>query len=504
MRVFALYLFVAFFSLYAFRDWFKSACALVLLIAVIQHPDFPKEAAGVQGANPWNILLVFVFTAWLINRRVEKLRWDMPRGIGLLLAGYALVIVIGFVRRFVDMTNCEEFTRGELISEYFINTFKFAVPGLMIFDGCRNPKRMKMALVATLGVYVLLAVQVVRWMPIQSGLSGADLTERSRKILQNEVGFHAVNLSMMLAGASWALLACLPLVTGRWRKLGLIGMAMGVMFGQALTGGRTGYATWGAIGLIMCMVKWRKQLLLIPVAAVLIAVAVPGAVERMTQGFGRTDASGREYTDDYKVTSGRTTIWPYVIDKIMESPVIGWGRLGMNRTGLVAFLRYQLQESFPHPHNVYLECLLDNGVVGAIPILCFYFVILYMSVRLFRSKDKPWHAAVGGMSMALVLALLIAGVGSQTFYPREGATCMWVAMGLMLRVTVEARRQRPVPMRIPLVIVQPPRHAAPAGLMSTSKVSYEFAGFSDCAMSPCALLHGSVIRPVLNRHRFDV
>lgn len=458
MREYALYLFVAFFCIYAFRDWFKAACALVALIAVIQHPDFPKEAAGIQGANPWNILLVFVTASWLINRRAEKLRWDMPRGVGLLLLGYALVVIVEFIRRFIDMTNCEEFSRGELISEYLINTFKFAVPGLIIFDGCRDPKRMKWALVTTLGVYVLLALQVIRWMPFSSGLSGAELTERSRKILQNEIGFHAVNMSMMLAGASWGILACLPLLRGKYKRLVLIGIALAVMFGQALTGGRTGYATWGAIGLIMCLIKWRKQLLLVPVAALLIVIAVPGARERMLQGFGRTDASGREYTDDYKVTSGRTTIWPHVIDKIMESPVVGWGRLGMNRTGLVTFLLYQYGESFPHPHNVYFECLLDNGVVGAIPILGFYGVVLYLSMKLFRSKDKPWHAAIGGVSTALVLALLIAGVGSQTFYPREGAVPMWVAIGMMLRVSVESRRRRP---RVPQAAMYQ-RRARPA------------------------------------------
>lgn len=443
MREYALYLFVAFFSIYAFRDWFKSACALVALIAVIQHPDFPNEVGGIQGANPWNILLLFVTTSWLINRRAENLRWDMPRGVGLLLLGYASVVIVGFIRRFLDMTNCDEFSRGELISEYLINTFKFAIPGLIIFDGCRNPRRMKWALATTLGVYVLLALQVIRWMPFSSGLSGAELTERSRKILQNEIGFHAVNLSMMLAGASWAILACLPLVQGKYKRLAVIGIALAVMFGQALTGGRTGYATWGAIGLIMCLLKWRKQLLLVPVAALLITIAVPGAVDRMMQGFGRTDASGREFTDDYKVTSGRTTIWPHVIDKIMESPVIGWGRLGMDHTGLVAFLQRQFGESFPHPHNVYLECMLDNGLVGAVPIVAFYVTVAVWSARMFRRKDRPWHAAIGGASFALVMALLVAGVGSQTFYPREGAVCMWVGMGLMLRVTAESRKRRP-------------------------------------------------------------
>jgi hypothetical protein len=40
------------------------------------------------------------------------------------------------------------------------------------------------------------------------------------------------------------------------------------------------------------------------------------------------------------------------------------------------------------------------------------------------------------------LALLFAAMGSQTFYPREGAVGMWCAIGLMLRVYVQrARRQ---------------------------------------------------------------
>jgi len=443
MREYALYLFVAFFSLYAFRDWFKSACALVALVAVIQHPDFPKEAAGVQGANPWNILLVFVFVAWRIGRNQERLRWDMPRAVTGLLIAYAGVVLIGFARRFMDMTGLHEMSRGELISEYLINTFKFVIPGLMIFDGCRDQKRMKLALATALGVYVLLALQVIRWMPFSEGLTGQALTERSRKILQNEVGFHAVNLSMMLAGASWAILATLPIFKKRWHRVGIYLVAGAVMYAQALTGGRTGYATWGVIGLVMCLLKWRKQLWLLPLAVVAICIVAPGAVDRMMQGFGSTDVSGQTYTDDYKVTSGRTLIWPYVIDKIMESPVIGWGRLGMDHTGLVAFLQRQFGESFPHPHNVYLECLLDNGVVGAVPILAFYFTVAVWSAKMFRRKDRPWHAAIGGVSFALVMALLVAGVGSQTFYPREGAVCMWVGMGLMLRVAAESRKRRP-------------------------------------------------------------
>ena len=64
MRVYILYLVVGILSIYAYRDWFKSVCGLILLMAVIQHPDLPKNILGIQGMNAWNILLVNVLLAW--------------------------------------------------------------------------------------------------------------------------------------------------------------------------------------------------------------------------------------------------------------------------------------------------------------------------------------------------------------------------------------------------------------------------------------------------------
>src|SRR4029077_8341888 len=129
--------------------------------------------------------------------------------------------------------------------------------------------------------------------------------------------------SMMLSGASWAMIAVIPLATRRWQQLALVAAFCVTSYGQALTGGRMGYVTWGIVGLILCAVRWRKGLLLAPVVVIGIALAAPGVAERMLQGFGETGGAGDTYTDDNKVTSGRTIIWPYVIDEIWKSPLIG-------------------------------------------------------------------------------------------------------------------------------------------------------------------------------------
>src|SRR5215813_5755261 len=102
MRVYALLAITSFLSLYAFRSWFVSACALVVLLGVVQHPDFPNSMGGVQGLNPWNLLLLCVVISWLLSRRREGLRWDLPRSVTLLAGLYGLVILISFVRMMLD------------------------------------------------------------------------------------------------------------------------------------------------------------------------------------------------------------------------------------------------------------------------------------------------------------------------------------------------------------------------------------------------------------------
>ncbi|HEX5633875.1 MAG TPA: hypothetical protein VFX50_11640, partial [Gemmatimonadales bacterium] len=88
IRLSALAIYVMAAALYAWKDWYKSLCALILLMAVVEHPDMPKSILGIQGLNPWNLLLLVVVAAWLKGRRDEHLTWDLPRHITVLLVLY--------------------------------------------------------------------------------------------------------------------------------------------------------------------------------------------------------------------------------------------------------------------------------------------------------------------------------------------------------------------------------------------------------------------------------
>jgi O-antigen ligase len=155
----------------------------------------------------------------------------------------------------------------------------------------------------------------------------------------------------------------------------------------------------------------------------------------------------------YTISSGRTFAWPFVIEKIADRPFAGYGRNAMQRTGVASMLLLDYGESFPHPHNAYLEWIMDNGFLGAIPVFVLFGVFIRRAKVLFEDDSDHTFVAVGGMCLALTLAFLIAGIGSQTFYPREGAVGMWCAIGLMLRVYMQ--RQKMLALRQPATTGKP-------------------------------------------------
>lgn len=437
IRITLLLFFVAFFAVYAWKNWFISLCAAILLLAVVQHPDFPNAIGGIQGANPWNFLILSVLLAWAMRRGEEGYEWDLPPIVGWMLCGCLVVVGVGVVRLLLS-SYPSGYTTNWILSEYLVNTIKWVIPSLLLFDACRTRRRALIALAVILCLYFLLAIQVIRWMPFGSVGSGDDLSSRASKITQNEIGYNRVTLSMMLAGASWAALAAVPILKQNLHRFVALGVAGMIAFGQVLTGGRTGYLTWIAVGLLLAVLRWRKLILLMPIVLVAIGIGLPSVRERMLQGFGGTEGNFTVGTSSYEMTSGRDIAWPAVIEEIGKAPLIGYGREGMVTTGVRDQLMNDFDESFPHPHQAYLQLLLDNGLVGFLLVIPFFLYVVRHSLTSVLVRNDPLVCAIGCTAFCLVLALMIGAFGGQTFYPREGSVGMWAAIGLLLRIHANA------------------------------------------------------------------
>ncbi|NOX69197.1 MAG: O-antigen ligase family protein [Gammaproteobacteria bacterium] len=440
-------------SVYAFRDWYRSLCGLLVLMAFIERYDMPRQMLGITGLNPWNVLIVFIVIAWMINARREQLTWDFSRQIRWLLFIYIAVVFVGFYRMTDGMGSIREFyystgknipTLSELFIDDLLNSLKYVVPGLLIFHGCNTRSRLLWGLGACLLASFFLGIQIIRWMPLSDLSDGDALSERALRVLDRSIGYHRVDLAAMMASASWAFFVSRVLAPNKFWLWTFTGIGMILILSLALTGGRTGYVSWAAVALLLSALRWRKLVLAMPILVLAVVSLVPAVRDRMFQGFGEQSrfesATFGDGNNDYAaITSDRILIWPSVIGAIGDAPLFGYGRKGFFTSGASLEIRrlYPVKgKGFPHPHNAYLEFLIDNGLVGALPVFWFFFVILKQSAIMFRDKDSPLYTATGGIALAYIAGQLVASIGAQSFYPRAGVVIMWAVIGLAMRAYI--------------------------------------------------------------------
>jgi len=453
LRYTLLWLYVAFAAGTSFRNWFLSLCLTYPLIAVIERPDMPREMFGIAGLNPYNIIMLFLLAGWLIQKKSENLRWNMPTNINRLFILYLIIITISFIRMTADlhsfrvypMYNLQGSTVASLFKSDFLNSLKYLIPGLLLLHGINSRERTRQAAWAVLLFGLLLSLQVI--MKMMPALLGADdLATRALRVLDRDIGYHRVNIAAITAGFSWAFFSLISTSKSKLEKLyANFGFAICTL-AMALSGGRAGMLAWLGCGLFLALIRWRKLLIIGPLVGILALAAIPGLQDRLEEGFTEDshehsvekrglDVVDSEGHDLYAVTSGRVIAWPLVIEQIKKSPLIGYGKRAMVRLGIT----HQVAETigtrtlaFGHPHNAYLELLLDHGIIGGVPILLLFITITLKALPYIKNaKDKDVSLGAG-MAVAFLVTQAIAGFGSQSFYPEIGTVAMWSAIGIFM------------------------------------------------------------------------
>jgi O-antigen ligase len=133
------------------------------------------------------------------------------------------------------------------------------------------------------------------------------------------------------------------------------------------------------------------------------------------------------------ISAGRLEgIWLPLLPEILRSPIYGNG-LGsilwseaMRREGGVTMI------GTTHPHNAYLETVLDMGIAGLI-LIGAYFVHVWRGFRA-SSVDPSLSPALRGFYLGAVAGLasfLIAGVADSSLKPKPEQGFLWLAIGMM-------------------------------------------------------------------------
>lgn len=180
------------------------------------------------------------------------------------------------------------------------------------------------------------------------------------------------------------------------RLTGAFGGA-GALAAVAMTGSRTGFAAT-AFAILVLVVWLRSRFVLLLLAGTGMVTAVLLAVSNVGQNaLGSLLRDGTGSSEAVTSLTGRTSIWPLVLDVVREHPLTGHG-LGTD-TLLLSPRSVELSFVAEHTHNALLHLLLTTGVVGT----GLFLAAMVAAFRRTPASGRPWLGAITAY-------LLIAGV----------------------------------------------------------------------------------------------
>ena len=145
--------------------------------------------------------------------------------------------------------------------------------------------------------------------------------------------------------------------------------------------------------------------------------------------------------------TGRTLFWPYVINYIMEKPILGWGYSAfwspVNPLGLQIAEAIRGNNWFlnviPNSHNGLLEALLGIGILGTS-----FFIFIWVRNFVMAIKCMTGPARQFGLSSVLLLiGILLIGVSEEVLLsPAQIWTNLFFMMGFICEKKLLLARAR--------------------------------------------------------------
>ena len=433
----ALYLCVSLIGcVFILRDFRIGVVLLILLLPISRSHVFPHTMLGITSLNPVNLLLVGTLFSFLLHGLFDgSLRRFVPRPlfwlyiVPILIAGVLGSRHVGEIPPFlfktlVDFDNVTGYFRDLVVKPLVMVLFALLVGAAV----SRSEKPEKFLIPTLISMWIMVSLVFVFVLLYGTSLREMGSSE-SREFL-SALGMHANELGRLYAAAYALLLFTWVESKSPGFRLALLASMGLVTVALVLTFSRGAFLEFILVNVLFLI--WRrnaKTLILFGVLAAGALLLLPDAVyDRVTTGFGRGFGSG-----SVAISAGRIEyIWLPLLPEVPRSPIYGNG-LGsilwseaMRRGAGVTML------AVGHPHNAYLQALLDMGIAGLI-LLCAYFVHVWKGFRAL-SVDPALSPTLRGFYLgaaAGLASLLISYATDSSLRPGPEQSFLWLAIGMM-------------------------------------------------------------------------
>lgn len=414
-------------------DFRIGVALLVLLLPISRSAMFPHAMFGVTGLNPFNLLLVGTLGSWLLHTLFQGgMQRFMPRPLFWL---YILPIVaaaaigmghVGEIRHMLYVHRLVEFyTPTGYLIEMLAKPMTMVLVALLLGAAAAESKRPEGFLIpALVSIWVMGAMVVV--FVAQTGLSLRALGSEGARETLSALGLHANDLGRLYVIAYAMLLFAWASARGALLRLVLLASMALVVVALVLTFSRGAYIGFVVVNALFLLwrVSLRTALFLVVLAGGALLLMPEAVWERLGTGSGRGLNA---------VSAGRVEgIWVPLLPDVMNNPIFGNGLGSILWSKANIFDGSTRVVGVTHPHNAYLQVLLDMGIVGLV-LVGAYFCHVWKGFRAL-GKDETLSPELQGFfqgALAGLLSYLISAVTDSRFTPVPEQAFLWMAIGLM-------------------------------------------------------------------------
>ena len=411
-------------------DYRVGAVLLIVLTPISASELFPHEMFGVTGLNPLNLLLVATLGSFVLRGR--GLGSLLPRPLlWLFVVPIAVAAAIGaqhvneipplfYEQELINYTDAWGYVRDAAIRPLLLVVTALVIGAAVA--GSQKPERFITPLVVAVWLMSLLSIIYVAASGVSLGLL-ASASERG--FFAAALGMHANELGRLYAVAY----ALLLFVWGETKDLSLKSVlvaTMGVLtLALLLTFSRGAFLGFFIVNALFLLWKFNMRTLAIALLVAALALPLmPGAVwDRLSLGFaGGGDANS--------VSAGRIDeIWLPLMPEILRTPP--WGN-GLDAILWSKAMWAQTILEVTHPHNAYLQAILDMGV-GGLALLLAYYGHVARNLRRLGSNAylSPTLRGVFQGALAGLVCFLVTGMAGSSLRPTPEFTFLWIAIGMM-------------------------------------------------------------------------
>ena len=395
-------------------------CAWILVIPFSDTAILNTQLGGIPGLKIPNILAILTLAAYALS----PTRMKMPRRAGAFSAGMLLLLTISVLRSLPQLRTFNWFWNESMnttryLLSHLVKPALWFLPFFVIAGFARNRKDLVLVLdIAQVGVIFLSIYLSAVYLLYVPDKGSVQVVRETFSVLLN---MHGNELSSFY-------IVMYPLVLARlihkrslfnWVAFCLSILAVFILFSRAA------YALLVVSSVMLFLLERRQKMLpLLALAAATLVFILPSTVaDRATSTLGSGDLN--------LISAGRIeNIWPPLISEYLHSPVkliFGSGRYA------VLFSDAAKSNSIlpvGHAHNMYLDIVLDAGLVGLAYFLASFLGFLrFLRRNTYTCIEPDLRFAMQGIYVSL-LSYMISGITDRSFMPKLDNSYLWIILAV--------------------------------------------------------------------------